>query len=159
MLKKNPQTLEEAGIKDGQTILVELVEKVGNGLGTSKAKRSAKEEPKVQLYFTVRVGQGFESAKASNSSADDVKMRDDLEEEKKSAAQLQAEEEEEKHTAGFGKSIKLSLEVTKSQKLKQVKKNIQDKLGIQDKITLKLYLDGEEVTDDRLSVEDANLLV
>jgi hypothetical protein len=39
-----------------------------------------------------------------------------------------------------------------------LKKNIQDELQIQDKVSLKLYLNGEEITDDLLSVEDANIL-
>jgi hypothetical protein len=31
-------------------------------------------------------------------------------------------------------------------------------LGIQDKVSIKLYLNGEEIVDDKLTVEDANLL-
>lgn len=57
------------------------------------------------------------------------------------------------------KQIQGQTQITKSLRLRQLKKNIQDDLGIQDKVTLKLYLNGEELNDDKLNVEDANLLV
>lgn len=79
VLKKNPATLDECGLKDNQTILVEIVEKPSASSGASKAKKAAKEEPKVQLTFTVR-------ARVSGSSNEDVHMRDDHEEEKKTPA-------------------------------------------------------------------------
>lgn len=59
--------------------MVEIVEKPSTSSGASKAKKAAKEEPKVQLTFTVRV-------RGSESSQLDVHMRDDHEEEKKTPA-------------------------------------------------------------------------
>lgn len=50
-------------------------------------------------------------------------------------------------------------EVWRSLRLKQLRKIIQDDLGIKDKVTIKLFANGEELTDDKLTVEDANLLV
>jgi hypothetical protein len=49
-------------------------------------------------------------------------------------------------------------EVSRSMKIKQLRKVIQDDLGIKDKVTIKIYLNGDEVTDDKLSIEEAQLL-
>lgn len=49
-------------------------------------------------------------------------------------------------------------DIQKSMRLKQLKKQIQDDLGIQDKVNLKLYVNGEELIDEKLTVEDAKIL-
>lgn len=54
--------------------------------------------------------------------------------------------------------IQAKSDVQRSMRLKQLKKTIQDDLGIQDRVTIKLYLNGEEILDEKLTVEDANIL-
>jgi hypothetical protein len=49
-------------------------------------------------------------------------------------------------------------EVWRSLKIKQLRKVIQDDLGIVDKVSVKIFLNGEELTDDKLSVEESKIL-
>lgn len=56
------------------------------------------------------------------------------------------------------KKEQFQTDAVKTMRVRQLKKNIQDEQNIKDKVTLKLYLNGEEITDDKLSIEDANLL-
>jgi len=49
-------------------------------------------------------------------------------------------------------------EVWKNMRVKQLRKVVQEDLGIKDKVTVKLFVDGDEVLDDKLTVEEAQLL-
>lgn len=42
-------------------------------------------------------------------------------------------------------------------KVRQLRKTIQDDLKIKDKVTIKIYVNGDEITDDKLTVEEAQL--
>lgn len=46
-------SLEECGIKDGSTIMVDIVEKILTQTAP-KAKKPSKEEQKVELFYTIR---------------------------------------------------------------------------------------------------------
>lgn len=42
-------------------------------------------------------------------------------------------------------------------KVRQLRKTIQEDLKIKDKVTMKIYVNGDEITDDKLTVEEAQL--
>ncbi|CDW77178.1 UNKNOWN [Stylonychia lemnae] len=117
IVRKSQISIEDLAIKDGATILVEILDKIQTS-SAPRNKKPAKEEPKEDLYYLIRSGN------ADEGQLQEAKTR-----------------------------------VSRSLRLRQLKKNIQDELQIQDKVSLKLYLNGEEITDDKLSVEDANILV
>jgi hypothetical protein len=43
-------------------------------------------------------------------------------------------------------------------RVKQLKKVIQDDIQIKDKVTMKIFANGEELTDEKLTLEEAKLL-
>ena len=53
ILKKSQLTLDECNLKDGQTILVEILDKIIPS-PNPRPKRPSKEEPKHNIYFTVK---------------------------------------------------------------------------------------------------------
>ena len=116
ILRKPQSTLDDCGIRDGQVLLAEIVDKIVT-TSAPRAKKPSKEEPKTPLHYVIRSGNPEEAEPT------------------------------------LGKS-----DVQKTQRVKQLRKTIQDDLGIKDKVNIKIYLNGEEVTDDKLTVEDAKLL-
>ena len=89
ILKKSLISLEDWQIKDGATIIVDILDKVQTTTAP-RTKKPAKEEPKEDLYYFIRKGNADEGGQL-----DQGKTR-----------------------------------VTKSLRLRQLKKNIQDELQI-----------------------------
>ena len=55
MLRKFQMSLDECGLRDGSTVMVEIVDKIITQT-QPKAKKPAKEEDKIKLSYSVRTG-------------------------------------------------------------------------------------------------------
>ena len=119
VLKKSQITLDDCGIKDGQTIQVEILDKAIPSSAT-RIKKPSKEEPKHQIIFSLK----------QDTQDDDLKVE----------------------------PLQGKIETHKYIRLKQLKKMIQDELGIQDKVNIKLHLNDIELSDDKMTIEESKIL-